>query len=53
MEEQEAWIEVLHRRLIDRRREELATDLQGTQGEFPFGRCRAVTPPELMKEIRS
>jgi hypothetical protein len=53
LEEQEALIEVLHRRLIERRREELARDIQEAQEEFQAGRCRPVTPAELMKEMLS
>jgi hypothetical protein len=51
--EQEALIEVLHRRLIERRRDELARDIQQAHEEFDAGRCRPVTPEELMKEILS
>lgn len=53
LEEQETLIEVLHRRLIERRREELAKDVQHAQEEFQAGQCRPVTPAELMKEILS
>jgi hypothetical protein len=53
LEEQEALIAVLHRRLIERRREELAKDMQHAQQEFEAGQCQPVTPAELMKEIRS
>jgi hypothetical protein len=53
LEEQEALIEVLHHRLIERRRDELARDIQQANEEFDAGRCRPVTPKELMKEISS
>jgi hypothetical protein len=53
LEEQEALIEVLHRRLIERRRDELARDIQQATEEFEAGRCRPATPEELMKEILS
>jgi hypothetical protein len=53
LEEQETLIEVLHRRLIERRREEIARDIQQAQEEFQAGRSRSVTPEELMKEILS
>jgi hypothetical protein len=53
LEEQEALLEVLHRRLIERRRDELARDIQQAQEELRAGQCRPVTPEELMKEILS
>ena len=53
LEEQETLIEVLHRRIIERRREELAQDIQQAQQEFQAGQCRPGTPTELMDEILS
>jgi hypothetical protein len=53
LEEQEALVGVLHRRLIERRREELAKDVQQAQQEFEAGQCRPVMPADLMKEIVS
>jgi hypothetical protein len=51
--EQETLIEVVQRRVIERRREELAKEIQEAQGEFQAGRCHPVTPDELMAEILS
>jgi hypothetical protein len=53
LEEQEALVGVLYRRLIERRREVLAKDVQHAQQEFEAGQCRPVTAAELMKEIVS
>jgi hypothetical protein len=53
LEEQEALIEVVRRRVIERRREELAEEVQDAQKEFQAGRCHPVTPDELMAEILS
>ena len=53
LEEQEALIEILHRRVIERRREELAKDIQEAQKEFEAGHARPVTPDEFMAEILS
>ncbi|MCD6334479.1 MAG: hypothetical protein J7M27_04030 [Candidatus Latescibacteria bacterium] len=53
LNEQETLIEVLRRRIIDRRREGLAKEIQLAQQEFQAGRCRPVTSAELMKEIVS
>jgi predicted CopG family antitoxin len=51
LEDQETLIEVLQRRLIERRREEIAKEIQEAQREFQTGQCRMVTPDELMAEI--
>jgi predicted AAA+ superfamily ATPase len=53
LEEQETLIEVVRRRIIERRREELAREIQDAQKEFQTGHCRPVTPGELMAEILS
>ena len=53
LNEQETLIEVLQRRIIERRREELAEEIQVAQQEFLAGHCRPVTSAELMKEIVS
>jgi hypothetical protein len=53
VEDQQALVEVLKSRLRDRRRDELARDVQAAQKEFAEGRCQPVTPAELMKEILS
>jgi hypothetical protein len=52
-EEQETLIEILNRRLADRRRAELVTDIQEAQREFGGGALRPTTPDEIMKEILS
>jgi len=52
-EEQETLIELLNRRLADRRRAELAKDVQESQREFDSGSLRAKTPHEIMNEILS
>ena len=51
MEDQQTLIEVLQRRMRDRRRAELARDIQEAQKEFQDGVCRAASPDELMREI--
>ena len=53
LEEQETLVDTLHRRTIERRRAELAKDVQDAQQEFQQGRCRAAIPSELMGEISS
>jgi hypothetical protein len=51
LEEQEALIAVLQRRLIDQRREEIAQEIKAARREFHAGQCRPATPDDLMKEI--
>lgn len=51
LEDQEILKEILHRRIIERRREELAQDVQQAQQEFQAGQCRPATPEELIREI--
>ncbi len=53
LEDQETLKEILHRRLIERRRGELVQDVQQAQQEFQAGQCRPVTPEDLMQEIVS
>ena len=51
LEDQEILRDILHRRIIERRREELVQDVQQAQQEFQAGACRPATPEELMNEI--
>ena len=53
LEKQEALIEILHRRMMERRRAELAKDIEEARQEFREGRCQPATPSELMEEILS
>ena len=52
-EDQESLIVILKNRLRDRRRAELAKDIQEAEKEFEKGECRPVTPDDLMREILS
>ena len=51
LEDQEVLRDILHRRIIERRREELVQDDQQAQQEFQAGACRPATPEELMNEV--
>jgi len=51
LEEQETLADVLRRRIIDQRRDEIVDDIQQTQKEFQDGHCKPTTPSDLMKEI--
>ena len=49
--QKETLIEILSRRLIADRRDDLRNDIQAASREFKAGKCRAVTAAKLMKEI--
>jgi hypothetical protein len=51
LDDQEALAEVLQRRVIERRRRELAAEAREAKQEYHEGRCRSVTTDELMAEI--
>ena len=51
LDDQESLAEILHRRVIERRREELAREVLQAQQEYERGRCRPATTDELMAEI--
>jgi len=53
LDEQEALIAVLNRRLVDRRRGQLAADVREAKREFEGGSLRPTTPAKIMKEILS
>lgn len=51
LDDQESLAEILRRRVIERRREQLAHEVQQARKEYQQGRCRPVTTDELMDEI--
>lgn len=51
IEDQETLLDILKSRLRDRRRAELAKDIQEAGKEFEKGSCKPATPDELMREI--
>ncbi len=53
VEEQENLLDILRKRLIARRRAELARNVEEAEEEFEAGGCRVVAPDELMAEITS
>ena len=52
-DEQQALIAILHRRLAQAGRRQLAADIEEARQEFAAGRCQPATPDELMREILS
>ncbi len=53
LDEQETLTEVLHRRLIERKRAELVKEIQNAEHEFQEGSSQPATPSDIMKEILS
>jgi len=53
LDEQETLVEILHHRMIEHRRTELARDIQEARQEFQAGGCRPTTPGQLMGEVLS
>lgn len=53
VDEQENLVEVLHRRILERRREVLANDIREAGQEYEAGGCRPSTPDEIFNEILS
>lgn len=50
LEEQESLLELLQRRLIERRRAVLAKEIEAARQEFREGKTRAMTPAEIIAE---
>lgn len=53
LEEKEALINVLNRRLVEERRMELARDIKEADQEFLDGKSQVITPDDLMDELLS
>lgn len=51
LDDQESLAEILHRRVIERRRGELASEALEARQEYDRGGCRPVTVDDLMSEI--
>lgn len=51
VQDQESLLDILRRRLIERRREEIASDILEAREALEAGRCRAATPDEIFDEI--
>lgn len=51
LDDQEALAEVLQRRVIERRREELAAEAREATEEYREGKSRPVSPDDLIAEI--
>ncbi|MBF0105874.1 MAG: hypothetical protein HQM16_11165 [Deltaproteobacteria bacterium] len=51
--EQEVLIEVLHKRLVELRRKQLAQDITDANQELKKGQCHEVSAADLIKEVTS
>jgi len=51
--DQESLRDILTKRIIERRRDELSQEIREALEEYEAGRCKPVTPDELMTEILS
>jgi len=49
--QKESLVEILSKRLMEQRRTALREDVREANREFKTGKCRVVTPAELMQEI--
>ena len=53
LDEQEALVEIVKRRVAQQRRVQLTREIRSARREFQSGRSRPVSPNELMREILS
>jgi hypothetical protein len=53
LDEQQSLIGILHRRMRERRRKEMAKNIQAARKEFQQGGCQVATPDEIMEDILS
>jgi len=51
--EREAIIDILRKRMIDRRRKEILAEVKQAQADFQKGICHPVTAGQIVKEITS
>jgi hypothetical protein len=53
LDEQTTLVEVLNRRIVERRRNDLAGEIQQSRQEYEAGQARPATPDEILKAILS
>ncbi|HVR98630.1 MAG TPA: hypothetical protein VMW27_18585 [Thermoanaerobaculia bacterium] len=51
VDEQTELVEILRRRLIERRREEILSDIREAEADFEAGRCAPATPDDIVRDI--
>lgn len=53
VDDQQSLLEILQRRLVERRREGIARDVKEAHEALKAGKCRTATPDEIFDEILS
>jgi len=53
LEEQADFVEVLRRRMAERRRNEIAGEIQEARRDYAAGKCQPATPSAILKSILS
>ncbi len=53
LDEQESLLDILRKRVVEKRRAELAQDIQNARKEFQEGHYQPATPSEIIEEILS
>jgi predicted XRE-type DNA-binding protein len=51
LDAKEQLIEILRKRNIEQRRNELAAEIRSARSDFKHGRCKATTTDDIMTEI--
>jgi len=53
IEDQDVLKDILSRRIVERRRDQIAGEIKEARAEYEAGRCQSVSVDDLMKEIKS
>jgi hypothetical protein len=53
LDEQTTLVDVLNRRLVERRRDRLAEEIQQARREYAEGQCQPATPDQILKDLLS
>ena len=53
LEVREELVEILHKRTVDERRNDLARDVKNARSDHRHGKCKVASPDGIMREIMS
>lgn len=53
LDEQVTLVDVLNRRLVERRRDQLAEEIQQARREYAASQCKPATPEQIFKDLLS
>lgn len=53
LDEQANLVDVLNRRIVERRRDQLAEEIQQARREHAAGQCKPATPEQIFKDLLS